>query len=141
MGIAHEVKQLANLGVRLLDLGDIGISIQDTTTLLLVTEEKKRQYEDPVLVHYRNTIPQKEKTPFEITEDGVMGETHYSRYSIHPGETKMYHDIRKVYWLDEMKKDIAEFVSQCPNYQQVKIEHQKPSGLLQVMRFRLGNGK
>ena len=29
-----------------------------------------------------------------------------------------------------MKKDIAEFVAQCPNCQQVKIEHQKPGGLL-----------
>lgn len=30
-----------------------------------------------------------------------------------------------------MKKSIAEFVAQCPNCQQVKIEHQKPGGLLQ----------
>ena len=29
-----------------------------------------------------------------------------------------------------MKKDIAEFVSKCLTCQQVKIEHQKPSGLL-----------
>ncbi|XP_075092444.1 uncharacterized protein LOC142172676 [Nicotiana tabacum] len=30
-----------------------------------------------------------------------------------------------------MKKDIATFVAQCPNCQQVKAEHQKPGGLLQ----------
>ena len=34
-----------------------------------------------------------------------------------------------------MKKDIAEFVAQCPNYQQVKIKHQKPSGLLQEIEI------
>ena len=28
-----------------------------------------------------------------------------------------------------MKKGIAEFVAKCPNYQQVKIEHQRPGGL------------
>ncbi|XP_070040992.1 uncharacterized protein [Nicotiana tomentosiformis] len=71
-GIVHEIHQLASLGVRLLDSGDIGISIQDTATSSLVTEVKEHQYEDPVLVHYRDTTPQKEKTSFEITEDGVL---------------------------------------------------------------------
>lgn len=107
-----------------------------------------------MLFHYRDTTPQKEKTPFEITKDGVlryrgrlyvpnvgglrrevMGETHYSRYSIHPGATNMYRDINEVYWWDGMKRDIAEFVAQCPNFQQVKIEHQKPGGLLQAMEI------
>ena len=41
----------------------------------------------------------------------VMGEAHSSRYSIHPGSTKMYHDLRCLYWWDDMKKDIAEFVA------------------------------
>ena len=30
-----------------------------------------------------------------------------------------------------MKKEIAEFVSKCLQYQQVKAEHQRPAGLLQ----------
>ena len=60
-----------------------------------------------------------------------MIEIHQSRYSIHPGSTKMYHDVKEQYWWDNMKKSIAEFVAQCPNCQQVKIEHQKPSGLIQ----------
>ncbi|XP_070050293.1 uncharacterized protein [Nicotiana tomentosiformis] len=47
----------------------------------------------------------------------------------------MYHDIRGIYWWGKMKKDIAEFVVQCPNYQQVKIEHQKPCGLLQAIEI------
>ncbi|XP_070018756.1 uncharacterized protein [Nicotiana sylvestris] len=134
-GIAHEVHQLDSLAVRLMDSSDIGITLQDTTTSSLVTEVKECLYEDPVLIHYRDTTLQKEKTPFEITEDGVliyqgrlcvpnvtglhrqvMGETHYSCYSIHPGATKMYHDIRETYWWDRMKKNIAEFVAQCPNY-------------------------
>ncbi|XP_070039402.1 uncharacterized protein [Nicotiana tomentosiformis] len=142
------------LGYVLMLHGDIGITIQNTATSSLVSEVKERQYEDPMLVHYRDTTPQKEKTPFEIREDGVliyrgrlcvpnvtglrrhvMGETYYSRYSIHPGATKMYHDIREVYWWDGMKRDIAEFVAQYPNCQQVKIEHQKPGGLLQAIEI------
>ncbi|XP_070034392.1 uncharacterized protein [Nicotiana tomentosiformis] len=65
----------------------------------------------------------------------IMGEAHYSHYSIHLGATEMHHDIRVIYWWDRMKKDIEEFVSQCPNCQQVKIEHQKPGGLLQAIEI------
>ncbi|XP_075078500.1 uncharacterized protein LOC142164566 [Nicotiana tabacum] len=61
----------------------------------------------------------------------IMTEMHQSRYSVHPGSTKMYHDLRQLYWWNDMKKDIATFVAQCPNCQQVKSEHQKPGGLLQ----------
>ena len=32
-----------------------------------------------------------------------------------------------------MKRDIADFVSKCPNCQQVKVEHQKPGGMTQVI--------
>ncbi|WMV29699.1 hypothetical protein MTR67_023084 [Solanum verrucosum] len=36
-----------------------------------------------------------------------------------------------------MKKDVAEFVSQCPNCQQVKVEHQKPARLVQEIAIPL----
>ena len=45
----------------------------------------------------------------------------------------MYHNIRDLYWWDGMKKDIADFVSKCLTCQQVKAEHQKPSGKLQPL--------
>ncbi|WMV45820.1 hypothetical protein MTR67_039205 [Solanum verrucosum] len=38
----------------------------------------------------------------------------------------MYHDLKGVYWSRDIKKDIAEFVAQCPNCQRIKVEHQKP---------------
>ncbi|XP_070043273.1 uncharacterized protein [Nicotiana tomentosiformis] len=69
---SYEIHQLANLGVRLLDSGGTGVTIQDTTTSFLVIEVKERQYEDHVLAHYRDTTPQKEKTPLEIIGDGVL---------------------------------------------------------------------
>ncbi|XP_070020405.1 uncharacterized protein [Nicotiana sylvestris] len=43
----------------------------------------------------------------------------------------MYHDIKEVYWWNNMKKDLVDFVAKCPNCQQVKAEHQRPSGLAQ----------
>ncbi|MCQ7632740.1 transposase family protein, partial [Salmonella enterica] len=61
----------------------------------------------------------------------ILTEAHNSRYSIHPGATKMYRDLREVYWWNGMKRDIADFVAKCPNCQQVKVEHQKPGGMTQ----------
>ncbi|KAA3452486.1 DNA/RNA polymerases superfamily protein [Gossypium australe] len=43
----------------------------------------------------------------------------------------MYNDLRKFYWWPGMKRDISEFVMRCLICQQVKAEHQVPSGLLQ----------
>ena len=44
----------------------------------------------------------------------ILLEAHNSRYSIHPGSTKLYRDLREVYWWNGMKRDIADFVSKCP---------------------------
>ena len=63
----------------------------------------------------------------------IMGEAHFSAYSIHSGSTKMYHDLKDTYWWNGMKKDIAKFVSKCLTCQQVKLEHHRPSGLLQQL--------
>ena len=63
----------------------------------------------------------------------IIAEAHGSRYSVHPGSTKMYHDLKQIYWWDGMKKDIAEYVAKCPNCQQVKAEHPKPGGLTQII--------
>nr|GEY22578.1 putative reverse transcriptase domain-containing protein [Tanacetum cinerariifolium] len=63
--------------------------------------------------------------------DMIMHESHKSKYSIHPGSNKMYHDLKKLYWWPNMKADIATFVSKCLTCAMVKAEHQKPSSLLQ----------
>ncbi|KAA3467292.1 integrase [Gossypium australe] len=53
--------------------------------------------------------------------------------SVHPGSSKMYNDLKKMYWWLTMKRDISEFVSRCLICQQVKAKHQVPSGLFQPM--------
>ena len=45
----------------------------------------------------------------------IMTEAHTSRYSVHPGSTKMYRDIKEIYWWNGMKRGVADFVSKCPN--------------------------
>ncbi|MCI69735.1 DNA/RNA polymerases superfamily protein, partial [Trifolium medium] len=47
----------------------------------------------------------------------------------------MYQDLKENFWWPNMKTEIAEFVSHCVVCQQVKIEHQKPAGLLQPLKI------
>ncbi|GJZ32985.1 putative reverse transcriptase domain-containing protein [Tanacetum coccineum] len=60
----------------------------------------------------------------------IMHQSHKSKYSIHPGSDKMYQDLKKLYWWPNMKAEIATYVSKCLTCAKVKIEYQKPSGLL-----------
>ena len=45
----------------------------------------------------------------------------------------MYQDLKRQYWWNGMKADVARFVSTCLTCQQVKTEHQKPGGSLQPL--------
>nr|GEV31037.1 putative reverse transcriptase domain-containing protein [Tanacetum cinerariifolium] len=67
--------------------------------------------------------------------DLIMLESHKSKYSIHPGSDKMYHDLKKLYRWPNMKADIATYVSKCLTCAKIKFEHQKPSGLLQQLEI------
>ena len=61
----------------------------------------------------------------------ILAEFHNTRCSIHPSATKMYLDLREVYWWNGIKRVIEDFVSKSPNCQQVKVEHQKQGGMTQ----------
>ncbi|KAJ9556187.1 hypothetical protein OSB04_010801 [Centaurea solstitialis] len=63
----------------------------------------------------------------------LLDDAHKSKYSIHPGSTKMYRDLKMNYWWPVMKLDIASYVEKCVTCLQVKAEHQKPYGSLQPL--------
>ncbi|KAA3480174.1 integrase [Gossypium australe] len=63
----------------------------------------------------------------------ILYEAHNGFLPVHPGNTKMYNDLKKLYWWPGMKRDISEFVTKYLIYQRVKAEHQVPSGLLQLV--------
>ena len=65
----------------------------------------------------------------------LLVEGHWSHFAIYPGSTKMYRNLRRHFWWPKMKKHIATFISQCPMCQQIKAEHQRPSGLLQSLEI------
>ena len=63
----------------------------------------------------------------------ILDEAHLSKFSIHPGSTKMYQDLRQNFWWTRIKRKIAKYVSECDTYQRVKAIHLKVAGLLQPL--------
>ncbi|KAL8119581.1 hypothetical protein AgCh_016907 [Apium graveolens] len=98
----------------------------------LVGEELCTQKDDQGIIRFssRIWIP-----PVTELKNKILQEAHNSRYSIHPGSTKMYRDLKENYWWPDMKREIAEWVSRYYTCQRVKVEHQRPSGLLQPLEI------
>jgi hypothetical protein len=85
-------------------------------------EQSTVWFEQRICVPYQNNLRQQ-----------ILKEAHESAYSIHPGGTKMYQDLRETFWWPGMKNDIAYYVACCDTCNKVKAEHQKPAGLLQPL--------
>jgi hypothetical protein len=71
----------------------------------------------------------------------ILREAHDSAYSVHPGSTKIYHDLKSRYWWYGMKSVVVEYVALCDNCQRVKAECQRPAGLLQLLKIPQWNWK
>ena len=84
------------------------------------------------LVRYQKRIyvPSKPELRRKILEEG-----HKSKYTLHPGVIKMYQSLKSQFWWPGMKKDITQYVAKCLTCQKVKIEHQRPAGLLQGLEI------
>jgi ribonuclease HI len=86
--------------------------------------------DDQGIVWFNNRIvvPKNE----EIRQQ-ILDEAHLSRYSIHPGSTKMYQDLKQHYWWMKMKIEIARYMARCDTCRCVKAIHMKTAGPLQSL--------
>jgi hypothetical protein len=73
----------------------------------------------------RLVVPKK-----EALKKKILDEAHTLRYSIHPGSTKMYHDLRHKFWWTRMKHETARYVLECDTCWSIKSDYTKPRGLL-----------
>jgi ribonuclease HI len=63
----------------------------------------------------------------------ILDEAHLSKFSMHPGSNKMYHDIKSLYWWTRMKRGIAKYVSECDTCKRIKASHLKVACTLQPL--------
>jgi hypothetical protein len=106
----------------------------DTETTSLVERTHKEQLldlrtDEEGVLWFRNRLCVPKGEAWEV----LLDEAHNLAYSIHPGTTKMYLDLKTRYWWRGMKKEIAQYVARGDTCQWTKAEHQKPAGLLQPL--------
>jgi hypothetical protein len=63
----------------------------------------------------------------------ILDEAHLSKFSMHPGSTKIYQDLRQNFWWTRMKREIARYVSEYDICQRVKASHLKIDSSLQPL--------
>jgi ribonuclease HI len=120
---------------------------------VLEQEIRKGQLEDIEIKEIRETMERGKAPDFTEDDQGtiwfrnricvpdvgdlrktILREAHDSAYSIHPGSTKMYQDLKQRYWWNGMKRDVAAHVALCDTCHRVKAEHQRLAGLLQPLK-------
>ena len=147
--IARELADdMTRAGIELLVGHLANITLQST----LLERIKEGQLSDPQLIKIREDVLAGASRDYSVSEIGllrnkgqicvlldpalrreILDESHTTPYSLHPGTTKMYQDVRSLYWWPGMKRDVVEYVAKCLTCQQVKVEHQRPTGLLQPL--------
>ena len=65
----------------------------------------------------------------------ILEDSQRSKFTIHPGSSKMYAEMKRLYYWKGMKYNIANFVKYCMACQLVKAEHQRPGGLFQPLEI------
>ncbi|KAL0551944.1 hypothetical protein IC582_011037 [Cucumis melo] len=160
--VAHSAALITKQAPLLRDFerAEIAVSVGEVTSQLaqLSVQPTLRQriivaqLNDPYLVEKRHLVETGQGEDFSISSnDGLMfegrlcvpedsavkiellTEAHNSPFTMHPGSTKMYQDLRSVYWWRNMKREVVVFVSRCLVCQQVKAPRQRPAGLLQPL--------
>ncbi|GKV38840.1 hypothetical protein SLEP1_g46705 [Rubroshorea leprosula] len=119
------LEEFKNLNVRFLppkvDVLVSSLMVQPT----LLSKIKEAQQKDSRLMEWMKDSGKSSKMGLHISDDGtirlgdricvsydeglrteLLQEAHKSNYTIHPGSTKMYHDLKETFWWKSMKKDI-----------------------------------
>jgi len=140
--LIKELHELVDEGVRF-DLSEVGVMIAHfQVKSFLFDKIKIAQKRDDSLLRIRNEVEQGKVAGFVIGDDDVlkyrnrlcvldindlrrelMVEAYRIVYTMHPGSTNMYKDLKVCYWWNRMKADVADFVSKCLTCQRVKGEH------------------
>ena len=131
--LARDVQLLANSLVRLqISEESDGMIAFIEARSSLVEQICAHQFDDKKLCLIRDKVLRAEDKEVVLVSDGVLRiggricvprtddlirlileEAHCTRYSIHPGSAKMYHDLSQHCWWCGMERDISDFVSRC----------------------------
>jgi hypothetical protein len=74
-------------------------------------------------------------------KDKILREAHKSAYSIHPGRSKMYHDLKATYWWYDMKRDVVEYVALATPIRESRSSINDPLNCCNPYKYPSRSGK
>ncbi|GKC33643.1 putative nucleotidyltransferase, ribonuclease H [Tanacetum coccineum] len=143
--ILHDLERLdVELCVR--GSGGYWASMRIESNLMLQIKEAQR--DDGELWAIVQNVEDGKHTEFSVDDDGVvwfedrlcvpndqalrekvMTEAHSSPFTIHPGSTKMYRDLKQYFWWNGIKQDVATFPLEIPIWKWDEISMDFVTGL------------
>jgi hypothetical protein len=129
-GVAIDVEPTLEQEIRKGQIGDAKFQVIKD----LITEGRGPEFmeDEQGTVWFKDRICVPE---IDSLRETILKEAHDSDYSIHPGSTKMYQDLKQKYWWYGLKRHVAAHVAMCDVCQRVKAEHQRPAGLLHPLKI------
>jgi hypothetical protein len=142
-------QEMEKLNIEIVSQGTLAnIIVESTIQSQIVVAQK----ENKGIAHIRENVITGKAPCFHIDDNGVLWfknrlvvpkvhelrqqilhEAHLSRFSIHPGSNKLYHDLKQRFWWTKIKIEIAQYVAKCDTCQRVKAVHLKSAGELQPL--------
>jgi hypothetical protein len=117
-GVTIELEPTLEQEIRKGQIGDA--KIQETKDLIFEGRVPEFTEDEQGTIWFKDRICVPEIISLRET---ILKEAHDSEYSIHPGSTKMYQDLKQKYWWYGLKGDVAAHVAMCNVCQGVKAEH------------------
>ncbi|KAK1676994.1 hypothetical protein QYE76_037842 [Lolium multiflorum] len=110
------------------------LQVADELNVNLKNEIMMGQLDDPFIMEEMRRIDEGRPSEFHRGESGslwfqkricvpdiaeikevILREAHQTPYSIHPGSTKMYMDLKELFWWNNMKREIAQKCLKTPD--------------------------
>ena len=120
------IKDLERMGIEIVKGDSQAFMASLTIQPTLIEKIKNSLVDDAQIVKIIEEVQEGKRPGFNVSNDGflrfgnrlcvpndfslkkeIMEEAHHTPYSVHPGSTKMYRDIRETYWWNNMKREIA----------------------------------
>jgi hypothetical protein len=126
ISLCHEIEKS---GIKIVQQGSVAnITVESTIRDQIIAAQK----ENKGIVHIKEKVRKEKASCFRMDEAEVLwfknhlvvpkvpelrqlilDEAHLTKFSIHPGSNKMYHDLKQRFWWTKMKIEIARYVPKC----------------------------
>nr|GFA98590.1 retrotransposon protein, putative, Ty3-gypsy subclass [Tanacetum cinerariifolium] len=119
------IKDLELMEVELVVHGSEGYIASLKIEPNFILQIKEAQKEDGELWSVVQNMKKGKQEEFRVDEhEAVLSEAHSSPFSIHPGSTKMYRDLKQNFWWNGMKRDneVGERVIEGPKLVEITNE-------------------